>query len=208
MRVGFIVGAAALFGLLAAAPARAQGPAPIPSAPPGAGSNAGPEGAVRALLAAIRSYATKGPPARGEVERLLDFEALSRFVLGPHWETVGAPRRAEFTNTLRQLLEIRAFPQAGEFFEDVEIEFVSTQKKGEATEVQTEVESAEEGLVTVDYRLVQVGGAWRVEDVVLDAVSLRINLRSRVQKLIAEQGWDALMKDMKKKLADPDESLE
>jgi phospholipid transport system substrate-binding protein len=66
--------------------------------------------------------------------------------------------------------------------------------------VKTTVRHPKEGLVSVDYRLVQDGGVWRVQDILLDDVSLAANLQSQFNKIITENSYAELLRRMHDKL--------
>ena len=53
--------------------------------------------------------------------------------------------------------------------------------------------------ITVDYRLKQDGGAWKVYDVTVDNISITANYRNQFNRVINNQGFDALMKEMQTK---------
>jgi phospholipid transport system substrate-binding protein len=66
--------------------------------------------------------------------------------------------------------------------------------------VKTTVKHPKEGLVSVDYRLSQDGGVWRVQDILLDDVSLAANLQSQFNKIITENSYAELLRRMREKL--------
>jgi phospholipid transport system substrate-binding protein len=68
--------------------------------------------------------------------------------------------------------------------------------------VKTTVTHPKEGLVSIDYRLAQSNGNWRVRDIILDDVSLATNLRSQFHKIITEHSYDELLRLMREKLAE------
>ncbi len=53
--------------------------------------------------------------------------------------------------------------------------------------------------ITVDYRLKQDSGAWKVYDVTVDNISITANYRNQFNRVINNQGFDALMKEMQTK---------
>ena len=71
---------------------------------------------------------------------------------------------------------------------------------GQRATVKTTVRHPKEGLVSVDYRLVQEGGVWRVQDILLDDVSLAGNLQSQFNKIITENSYADLLRRMRDKL--------
>ena len=53
----------------------------------------------------------------------------------------------------------------------------------------------------VDYRLRQGDNGWKIDDVIIDNVSLVANFRSQFQDVISNGGFDALMKLLRQKNA-------
>ena len=66
--------------------------------------------------------------------------------------------------------------------------------------MKTTVRHPKEGVVSVDYRLVQEGGVWHVQDILLDDVSLAANLQSQFNKIITENSYAELLRRMRDKL--------
>jgi phospholipid transport system substrate-binding protein len=158
------------------------------------------ERTVRLLLAGV---ARPAGPAEAELRPLLDVEGLARFVLGPEWERRPARDRAEFVALLGQLLAQRAFPKAARFFAEVKVEFRGVAAGPERTaRVDTTVTSPDEGTVEVAYGLSRVDDRWRIADVVLDGVSLRVNLRATSRKVLESHGYDELVARMRRRLAE------
>jgi phospholipid transport system substrate-binding protein len=195
---------AALLGTLALAAGPPRGARPVAAPAPSASD---PTEAVRQLLEGIQRFgkAEARESAAATVRPLLDVEGLARFVLGAEWSRRSAAEQSAFVALLAELLQRRAFPKAATFFEDVTIRFGETRPASEeGAEVETEVTSLEEGTVVVAYRLTRSGSAWRVADVVLDGVSLRVNLRATSQKLLREKGYAGLVENMRTKLTEKD----
>ncbi|GIW40172.1 MAG: organic solvent tolerance ABC transporter substrate-binding protein [Candidatus Binatia bacterium] len=171
----------------------------------------GPTATVRELLATIRQV--KENPATEEerraqrravesLHRLLAFSEVARFALARQWDTLGAAQRNEFLALLRELFEKIAYPKSASFFEDLEIEFDGERIEDSTAEVSTTVHHPEEGLLSIDYRLKREGDAWVVYDIVLDGVSLLVDLRSQIQKVLREESYERLLERMREKLAE------
>ena len=54
----------------------------------------------------------------------------------------------------------------------------------------------------IAYKLEKRGRSWVVVDMITDGVSLVSNYRSQFNKIITQDGWDAMIKKMKDKLAE------
>ena len=52
----------------------------------------------------------------------------------------------------------------------------------------------------VGYCLELLDGTWLIEDILLDGVSLRLDLRSQTQKILREESYEELKRRLRKKL--------
>jgi phospholipid transport system substrate-binding protein len=135
-----------------------------------------------------------------EANAILDIPAVARRTLGKHWQPLTPAQQQEFTALLEQLLTKVAYPKSAEFFQGLEIKFAKETITGQRAAVQTTVKHPKEGLVSVDYRLVQDGSGWHVHDILLDDVSLVANLQSQFNKIITEKNYAELLRRMREKL--------
>jgi phospholipid transport system substrate-binding protein len=135
-----------------------------------------------------------------EANAILDIPAVAQRTLGKHWQPLTPAQQQEFIALLEQLLTKVAYPKSAEFFHGLEIHFAKETITGQRAVVRTTVKHPKEGLVSVDYRLVQAGSSWHVQDILLDDVSLVANLQSQFNKIITEKNYAELLRRMHDKL--------
>jgi phospholipid transport system substrate-binding protein len=135
-----------------------------------------------------------------EANAILDIAAVTQRTLGKHWQARTPAEQQEFIALLEQLFTKVAYPKSAEFLHGLEINFTKENITGQRAMVKTTVKHPKEGLVAVDYRLVQEGGMWRVQDILLDDVSLATNLQSQFNKIITENSYAELLRRMRDKL--------
>ena len=138
--------------------------------------------------------------AAKEANAILDIPAVGQRTLGKHWQARTPTEQQEFIALLEQLFTKVAYPKSAEFFSGLEINVAKENIAGQRATVQTTVKHPKEGLVSVDYRLVQDSGRWRVQDILLDDVSLAANLQSQFNKIITENSYAELLRRMRDKL--------
>jgi len=138
--------------------------------------------------------------AAKEANAILDIPAVAQHTLGKHWQARTPAEQREFIALLEQLFTKVAYPKSAEFFHSLEINFAKETITGQRATVKTTVKHPKEGLVSVDYRLVQEGGLWHVQDILLDDVSLVTNLQSQFNKIITENSYAELLRRMRDKL--------
>src|SRR5215471_16279057 len=138
--------------------------------------------------------------AAKEANAILDIPAVAQRTLGKHWQARTPAEQQEFIALLEQLFTKVAYPKSAEFFHGLEVSFAKENITGQRATVKTTVKHPKEGLVAVDYRLVQEGGVWHVQDILLDDVSLATNLQSQFNKIITENSYAELLRRMRDKL--------
>jgi phospholipid transport system substrate-binding protein len=137
------------------------------------------------------------------VGKMLDFDTVCERSLGKHWEKHSDEQREEFTSTLRALIEKNLVNRLKDT-RDHKVTMKSETVEGKKASVVTLIAASEEPraeTTEVEYKMIKKGLSWQVVDMVTDGISLVNNYRSQFNKIITNDGWDALMKKMKDKLA-------
>jgi phospholipid transport system substrate-binding protein len=144
---------------------------------------------------------------RKVVGQFLDFEELSRRSLARHWDTLTPNQRKEFVSTLRDLVESNYIKQIhGQA--DYDLKFEKETKEGNEATVGATLATTSKGKkvnVALEYKMVWKNGHWVVYDVITDEQSLLENYRAEFNKIISKDGFDALLKRMRKKLEEKTE---
>jgi phospholipid transport system substrate-binding protein len=174
----------------------------------------GPTDQVQRLIRAIGEMNTKATQAVAtdrlrlqakaahEANTILDIPAVGQWALGKHWSVRTPDERSEFISLLEELFTKVAYPKSAAFLSDYRVNILDERVNGAKATVRTTVADPQEGLVAVDYRLMQNHGSWRVRDILLDDVSLAANLRSQFNQIIAKDSYAELLRRMRKKLAE------
>jgi phospholipid transport system substrate-binding protein len=181
-------------GLLLATPALAAAPDDPPSA------------TVRSLLSTLQTFEAGDAEAARRAHAALDFVGLARGSLGATWAKLSADERSRFLDLLRRIFAEVAYPRSAEFFEDIDIELAGGGRRRGLRVVEAAVSHPEEGPIDLGFFLAEVDGRWKIRDLTLDGVSLGRDLRSRMQRIIREDGYPELIARMEKKL-EPGASL-
>src|SRR3954470_16511751 len=151
---------------------------------------------------------------RSEVRKLvgsfLDYGELAKRALARHWDTLTVKQRDEFVNTLRELVE-RSYLKQVHGNANYNIKYdKETKQDGEATVtgMLNTMARGKKVKIALEYKMLWRGDHWVVYDVVTDEQSMLENYRAEFNKIINKEGFDALMKRMKKKLDEKDEKEE
>ncbi|AKF08247.1 MlaC/ttg2D family ABC transporter substrate-binding protein [Sandaracinus amylolyticus] len=147
--------------------------------------------------------ATRSQEVTRILSQLLDYQELSRRALGTHWESRTPAQRTQFVDLLRQLVE-RNYEANLERIQGFEVRYTREEAISDGTVVYTEARSRQERRqppVEISYSMHLTDGAWRVFDVNTDGVSLVRNYNRQFNRIIGQDGWDALITRMQERLA-------
>jgi len=143
---------------------------------------------------------------RSEVKKLvgsfLDYQELAKRSLAKHWEKLTPKQREEFVETLRQLVE-RSYLKQVHGNANYNIKYDKEEKNGSEATVTATLNTVARGKKTkiaLEYKMLWKEGHWVVYDVVTDEQSMLENYRAEFNKIINRDGFDALLKKMRKKL--------
>jgi phospholipid transport system substrate-binding protein len=118
-----------------------------------------------------------------------DLEAVGRFVLGRHWRSVSEAARAEFL----RLFEGRILDGFGRRLGDAgpfQAARGRARPSGKGVEIPLRIRPERGGAEVEEtlWRLESGSGGWKVTDVVVDGISLRITARSEYAAVIQRAG--------------------
>jgi phospholipid transport system substrate-binding protein len=148
---------------------------------------------------------------RTEVRKLvgsfLDYAELAKRSLSRHWDGLSVKQREDFVNTLRELVE-RSYLKQVHGNANYNIKYdKETKQDSEATVtgVLNTMARGKKVKIALEYKMIWRGDHWVVYDVVTDEQSMLENYRAEFNKIINKDGFDALLKRMKKKLDEKEE---
>jgi len=136
-------------------------------------------------------------------DEMLNYSALAEASLGSEWAARSDAEKAEFSDVLKQLVQ-KAYERNLKKTLSFNIEYVGEETAGNVIVVKTKAISktnAREEPIEINFKMQEAGGAWRVNDIVTEGVSLVSSYRSQFTKIIKKDGFPALIKKMKDKLA-------
>jgi phospholipid transport system substrate-binding protein len=144
---------------------------------------------------------------REELRKVLysrfDFTEMAKSALGPHWQRRSPEEQKEFVELFTSLLE-GAYLDKIESYNGEKVQYLNETVDNDYAEVDTKIVDNHGQPFSVNYRLRNGGGDWKVYDVVLENVSLVNNYRSQFNRVLAKSSFEELRKTMKEKLSAPD----
>ena len=130
-----------------------------------------------------------------------DFENMAKSSLGYHWRELNAAQQGQFTQLFTAFME-DAYLSKLEGFSNQHIEFLGEHSiEPDDVEVNSRVVTPgqTDNPVKVDYLLQRRESEWKVYDVMVDGISITANYRNQFNRVVNNQGFDALMNEMRSK---------
>ncbi len=150
------------------------------------------------------------PPSRererrvGDVlDSMIDYDDLARRSMESHWNELTAGQKKEFTRLLKQLVQ-RSYERNIKGILDWNVEYLDEEPSSPGVTVHSRATSKNNPRaepVTIDYKIVQTSSGLRVYDIVTEGSSLVNNYKNQFNRILQKDGFDALIRRMKAKVA-------
>ena len=124
----------------------------------------------------------------------IDFNALSRWVLGKYWRTATPQQRAAFIVEFREMM-LGSYLRSVSTYKDNGVRFLPVrgeQKNGRVI-VHAEVDQSDGPVVHVTFRMRMVENEWLIYDVAVEGISLVATHRTSFSREIHNSGIDSLI---------------
>ncbi len=129
-------------------------------------------------------------------EAHLDFESMARSTLGYHWRDLAPDQRDRFTQLFKAFIE-DAYLSRIQDYSGQDVVFTREQVDGaEYGEVYSQVVGNGDEPIELNFMLHRESGEWKIYDVAVDGISITGNYRTQFNRVLNNQGFDALMGDL------------
>jgi phospholipid transport system substrate-binding protein len=123
-----------------------------------------------------------------------DFKRMTQLAVGRSWNQATPQQQQALENAFRTLL-VRTYTAAlSQSSGDTKVDIKPASTDGGEATVRTMVSEPGRKPFSIDYRMSNSGGDWKVYDVVVENLSLVTNYRGSFQSEIARSGIDGLIK--------------
>jgi phospholipid transport system substrate-binding protein len=162
------------------------------------------KGTVNQVLSVVTdpSYKSATSGRREKLREVIaprfDFTDMARSAMGYHWRTLSPAQRDQFVHLFTGLLEASYMGKI-EGYKGQKITYVKETQDGDLAQVNTQIVQRGNEPIAVDYRLKQSGGSWKVNDVLIDQISLVGNYRNQFNRIMNQKGYDSLVDAIKQK---------
>lgn len=136
------------------------------------------------------------------VQRILvphvDLNLMSELVVGKYWAGASAEQRSAFEHEFTRFVT-RTYSTALNSYSNEKVRYFPIRGgvNGNRVQVNSAIEQSNGQSVSVSYRLIQTGGAWKVFDFSVEGVSIVENYRSQFADVLRTSGIDGLIQRLK-----------
>ena len=134
------------------------------------------------------------------VNDVIEFRAASALALGPVWNSRPPGDQDDFVGLFSGVLEkgfVAAIVTNASVSGGVRIQFLGEAIVDDSASVSTTLLSRTGNLLPVDYRLLRRGERWKVQDVIIDGVSLIANYRAQFNRILRDYSYAELIAKMR-----------
>ena len=133
-------------------------------------------------------------------EQTVDTKWIGHFVRGRYYNTASAAQKKKYDDIYHEFL-IRSYVPRFKEYKGQKFELTETQSQGKGEYfVKTNILSAGEAPIRVDYRVREEGGTFHVIDIISEGVSLINTQRSEFGSVVSREGMDYLLDQLKQRL--------
>jgi phospholipid transport system substrate-binding protein len=136
---------------------------------------------------------------RGLAEQHLDFALMARSALGARWQALSDGQRRDYVQLFTAFIE-DAYLSRIQGYLNLKFTFVGQTVNGpDHAQVNTYVVQTNGDTTKLNFELERKGEEWRIYDVEIDGISMIGNYRVQFERVIKDQGFDALMSTLDRK---------
>jgi phospholipid transport system substrate-binding protein len=152
------------------------------------------------MLAAVKQSSNRDSATLyGIIQRILlphiDLDVMSRLVVGKYWKTATPAQKTEFKQQFTRFVS-NTYSTALAAYKDEKIKFYPVRGgvKGNRVQVNSDIFQNNGQTINVAYQLTNLSGDWKVYDFSVDGISMVQNYRSQFADVLAQSGFDGLLK--------------
>lgn len=156
------------------------------------------DGLASQVVAVLKDAALSSAQKRERIEQIaygaIDFTTLSKLVLARNYAKFSPEQRSQFETEFKRHLSMTYGRNIDSYQnEKVQITGERPESRGDVTVISKILRGSASENISVDYRLRQTDGQWKIIDVIIEGVSLVSNFRSQFQDIVAQGGPQKLL---------------
>ena len=127
-----------------------------------------------------------------------DFAEMAKRSLGANWQRRTPAEQQEFVKLFQELIE-NSYADNIDAYNGEKVNIVGEKEEKDFAQVNTKIVNNKGEEFSVDYRLLQSGGDWKIYDVVIENISVVNNYRSQFNRVIAKTSFEDLLQKLRDK---------
>ena len=134
------------------------------------------------------------------VNEMIEFREAAALALGPAWSSKPRETQDEFIELFTGVLErgfVAAIVTKANVAGGVKIQYLGESISGDQAVVATTLLGRNGTDLPVDYRMVKRGDRWKVQDVIIEDVSLLANYRAQFSRILRDYPYTGLIAKMR-----------
>jgi phospholipid transport system substrate-binding protein len=152
---------------------------------------------TRAIVASDRTHNDKLATLSELLKKFLDTDTMGREALDKHWAQFSPAQQKEFLTLFRELFQ-RTYVQKLLLFEKPDFGYIGEAITGSTARADTKIITPRDEFA-VTYQLRQDGDHWLATDIKIEDMSLTINFRRQLDRLLTKSSPDEVLGRMRKK---------
>jgi phospholipid transport system substrate-binding protein len=136
---------------------------------------------------------------RKEVDKVCDWEEMSRRSLGRYWTKRTSQEKKEFVELFGELIE-RTYIDKVEGYSGQKVNYLGERIDGDYADVNIRVATTKNTEIPVIYKMRKKDGRWWVYDLVIEGVSFVQNYRTQFYDILGSSSYQDLVKKLKEKI--------
>jgi phospholipid transport system substrate-binding protein len=191
----FLVAAPAAFAMPGAVVQPAATPLMTEVAADAEGARKFVDGMTQRGIAFLSNEKMTDAQRKAEFKKLLedsfDTDTIGRFVLGRHWRTASSAQQKEYLSLFKNMI-VQVYSNRFKEYQGQTIEVTSVRAEGDSDALVSSVilPNGRGSKVSVDWRVREKNGRYKVIDVMVEGVSMAVTQRSDFASVIQRGGGD------------------
>jgi phospholipid transport system substrate-binding protein len=152
---------------------------------------------ARAIVDSPRTHNDKLAALSALLKNFLDTDAMGRSALDKHWSSFSPAQQKEFLSLFRELFG-RTYVQKLLLFEKPDFAYVGEQRTDSGARVETKIVTPRDEFAVI-YELRPDGEHWLATDIRIEDLSLTMNFRRQLDRLLAKSSPEEVLDRMRRK---------
>lgn len=162
------------------------------------------DGFASKVLKIVSDTGSSRSDKQAQIETLfsdkVDMDYIAKFVLGPSWRTATAEQQRDYVAAYKPFI-LKNYSGRLTKYSGQTYTLKGARSEGDTAYVTMLINDPGGQNITLDYRLRDAGGSFKITDITVEGVSLLNTQRSEFKSVVNSKGIDGLIEALKKQVA-------